>query len=180
MAIAFFLVPIVDWTERFGWPRWVAAIVVVAATILGLVILVVSIVSVLVSQGIELLKALPIYLDDRGAAYATAELPEWLRSGLDTMIASVQDNLAGIDQGAVVAGLVGGALSLLGGLFAWFLLPFFLFYLLKDQPRMSRTFYERVPLPWRDDVSRILTISVGNFAQYFKAEFLVARSCSGS
>jgi predicted PurR-regulated permease PerM len=55
----------------------------------------------------------------------------------------------------------------------WFLLPFFLFYLLKDQPKMSQSFYGRVPLPWKDDVSRILTITVGNFAQYFKAEFLV-------
>jgi len=38
---------------------------------------------------------------------------------------------------------------------------------------MSATFYERVPEPWKDDVSRILTITVGNVAQYFKAEFLV-------
>src|SRR5687768_10940156 len=62
---------------------------------------------------------------------------------------------------------------MLGGLFAWFLLPFFLFYLVKDQPKMAGTFYERVPAPWKDDVDRILTITVGDFAQYFKAEFLV-------
>ena len=69
--------------------------------------------------------------------------------------------------------MVGGLLDLIGGLFAWFLLPFFLFYLLKDQPKMASTLYSRVPAPWKDDVDRMLTISVGNFAQYFKAEFLV-------
>ncbi len=38
---------------------------------------------------------------------------------------------------------------------------------------MSANFYARVPEPWKDDVSKVLTISVGNFAQYFKAEFVV-------
>jgi predicted PurR-regulated permease PerM len=128
---------------------------------------------VLISQGIAFLQGLPEYLDQMGDAYAAADLPEWLRDGLDHIIASVQENTESIDQGALVAGFIGGAFGFISGLFAWFLLPFFLFYLLKDQPRMAGSFYERVPLPWQGDVSRILTITVGNFAQYFKAELLV-------
>jgi predicted PurR-regulated permease PerM len=89
------------------------------------------------------------------------------------VLASIQDNLEAIDPASVIIGLIGGLISLLGGLFAWMLLPFFLFYLLKDQPKMAGTFYTRVPEPWKADVTRMLTISVGNFAQYFKAEFLV-------
>jgi predicted PurR-regulated permease PerM len=173
VALAFFLVPIVSWLQRHGWPRWVAAIAVVVVTLLGFLILAVAVLSVLISQGLAFLEALPSYLDDMGAAYATADLPAWLRDGLDTLIASIQANAADIDQGAIVAGVIGGAFGLISGLFAWFLLPFFLFYLLKDQPRMASTFYDRVPPPWKQDVSRILTITVGNFAQYFKAEFLV-------
>jgi predicted PurR-regulated permease PerM len=173
VALAFFLVPIINWLERHGWPRWLAAIAVVVVTLLGVLIILFAVVSVLVSQGVAFLQALPTYLEDLAAAYASADLPEWLRDGLDTIIASVQENLAGVDQGAIVAGVIGGVFGLISGLFAWFLLPFFLFYLLKDQPRMAGTFYDRVPLPWKDDVSRILTITVGNFAQYFKAELMV-------
>jgi predicted PurR-regulated permease PerM len=173
VAMAFFLVPVVNWLERRAWPRWLAAIATVAVTILGIVIIGVLVVGILIEQGIDFLQKLPSYLDDLGAWYAGLDLPDWLRSALDSAIATIQANLADVDAGAVVTGLVGSALDLLGGLFAWFLLPFFLFYLLKDQPRMAGTFYSRVPAPWRDDVDRILTISVGNFAQYFKAEFIV-------
>ena len=173
VAIAFFLVPVVNWLVRHGWPRWVAAIAAVVVTILGIVIFGLSILVIIVEQGIEFVRDLPTYLDDLGAWYEGLELPDWLRSSLDALVVAVQDNLASVDQEDVVVGLVGGVLDLLGGLFAWLLLPFFLFYLLKDQPKMSSTFYERVPLPWKDDVARILTITVGNFAQYFKAEFIV-------
>ena len=60
------------------------------------------------------------------------------------------------------------------------LLPFFLFYLLKDQPKMANTFYTKVPVPWKADVSRMITIFIEDFATYFKAELLVGRSCSRS
>jgi predicted PurR-regulated permease PerM len=173
VALAFFLVPIVNRLQRHGWPRWVAAIAVVVVTLLGAIIAIVAVVSVIISQGITFLQELPTYLDELEAWYASADIPDWLRSAIDDMAATAEANAAGVDQGQVVTRVLGGALNLLGNLFVWFLLPFFLFYLLKDQPKMSQSFYGRVPLPWKDDVSRILTITVGNFAQYFKAEFLV-------
>jgi predicted PurR-regulated permease PerM len=142
-------------------------------TIFGIIIIGAFVVGILIEQGLALIENLPTYLDDLGAWYAGLDLPDWLRSAIDAAIATIQSNLADVDAGAVVTGLVGSALDMLGGLFAWFLLPFFLFYLLKDQPKMAGTFYSRVPAPWRSDVDRILTISVGNFAQYFKAEFIV-------
>jgi predicted PurR-regulated permease PerM len=172
-ALAFFLVPVVGWLVRHGWPRWLAAIAVVAVTILGALIVILTVVIIVVEQGIAFMENLPTYLEDLSAWYESLDLPPELRSAIDALIASAQANAAEVDEAAVASGAVGGALSLLGGLFAWFLLPFFLFYLLKDQPRMSSTFYERVPEPWRDDVNRILTITVGNVAQYFKAEFFV-------
>jgi len=173
VALAFFLVPVVNWLERRGWKRWVAAIVAVATTLLGALLGLALVIIVVVTQGVRLVEELPSILDQMGADYRAAVLPDWLRAGLDTIIASVQDNLAGLDQGAVVAGLIGSTLSLVGGFFAWMLLPFFLFYLLTDQPTMSQNFYARVPAPWKDNVSTVLTILVGNVAQYFRAEFVV-------
>jgi predicted PurR-regulated permease PerM len=66
----------------------------------------------------------------------------------------------------VVFALSAGALFIfgVGVVMAFFLVPV-LFSLLKDQRRMAASFYGRVPAPWKADVERILTITVGNFAQ---------------
>jgi len=173
VAIAFFLVPVVSWLERKGLKRWIAAILAVVTTLIVMISLLGIVVLIILDQGISFIEKLPSLLVELEEWYASVGLPDWLRAGIDSVVVIIEDNLRAIDQGAAVAGFIGGFLSLLGGLFAWFLLPFFLFYLLKDQPRMSETFYARVPAPWKDDVSKILTISVGNFAQYFKAEFVV-------
>ena len=173
IAIAFFLVPVVSWLERKGLARWVAAILAVVATVILTIALIGIIALIIVDQGIAFIENLPAIMEELAEWYGSLALPDWLRAGIDSIVASVEENLQELDQGAIVAGVIGGFLSLLGGMFAWFLLPFFLFYLLKDQPKMSANFYARVPAPWKDDVSKMLTISVGNFAQYFKAEFIV-------
>ena len=173
VAIAFFLVPVVNWMERKGLARWIAAILAVVATIMILVILITAYALIIVDQGVAFVQNLPSNLEELDEWYRSLDLPDWLRAGIDAILVSIGENLGSLDQGAILAGFIGGALSLIGGLFAWFLLPFFLFYLLKDQPRMAGTFYARVPEPWRADVGHTLTVSVGNFARYFKAEFVV-------
>jgi predicted PurR-regulated permease PerM len=173
VAIAFFLVPVVNWLEGRGLARWIAAILSVVVTLVTVIGIGLAVVLIIVRQGLDFVRNLPEIMAEVESWYASLDLPTWLREGIDSMLVSVGHNLEGVDQGSVVAGFLGGAVSLVGGMFAWFLLPFFLFYLLKDQPRMARSFYERVPEPWQDDVSTALTVSVGNFARYFKSEFIV-------
>jgi predicted PurR-regulated permease PerM len=173
VALAFFLVPVVGWLERHGIPRWIAAILAVMTTLLTVLAMVAVVAFIIVNQGIAFLNHLPTIIDDLKETYAAMHLPDWVRTAVDSIVATIDERLQTLGQGAIVASVIGGVFNLLGGLFVWFLLPFFLFYLLKDQPRMSKAFYLRVPAPWEADVSKLLTISVGNFAQYFKAEFLV-------
>jgi predicted PurR-regulated permease PerM len=173
VALAFFLVPVVNWLQRHGLPRWIAAILAVLATLLTVFAIVAVVALIVVNQGIAFINHLPTIIDDVKDAYAAMMLPDWVRTSIDSIFATIDARLQTIDQGAVVAGVVGGVFNMLGGLFVWFLLPFFLFYLLKDQPSMAGNFYRRVPVPWQADIRRLLTISVGNFAQYFKAEVLV-------
>jgi predicted PurR-regulated permease PerM len=173
VAIAFFLVPVVNWMERKGLARWVAAILAVVVTVITIIVLLGAITLIVLDQGIGFIQNLPSMLASLEDWYLSLDLPEWIRAGIDSILVTVEDNVEQVDQGSIVAGAIGGVVGLLSGLFAWFLLPFFLFYLLKDQPKMAGTFYTRVPAPWKADVQQILTISVGNFAQYFKAEFLV-------
>jgi predicted PurR-regulated permease PerM len=78
-----------------------------------------------------------------------------------------------MDQDAVMGGLAGTMLGTLGSLFAWLLLPVFLFFLLKDQPVMAAAFYARLPQAWRRDVRRVLVITIGDLLRYLKAELLI-------
>jgi predicted PurR-regulated permease PerM len=173
VALSFFLVPVVNWLTRHGWNRILASIVVVGAAVVTAIAVFVGVSLVLLNQGVKFLQNLPIYLEDLADWYVGLDLPDWLRVGMDALIVAIQTNLAEIDQASIIAGVVGGFVSFVGGLFAWMLLPFFMFYLVKDQPKMSGTFYERVPAPWAEDVGHMLTITVGNIAKYFKAEFIV-------
>ena len=173
VALAFFLVPVVNWLERKGLARWIAAILVVVATLIMLIGFGLFIAVIVLEQGLDYIEDLPVILAEMEAWYLSLDLPASLRADIDATLLAVEENLQAVDQAMVFTGLIGGVIDLISGLFAWFLLPFFLFYLLKDQPKMARTFYARVPEPWRADVSRTLTITVGNVAQYFRAELVV-------
>jgi predicted PurR-regulated permease PerM len=173
VALAFFLVPVVNWLEHRGWPRWIAAALTVAVTLATIVIISLIVILIVIEQGVAFVQNLPQIRAEIETWYLALDLPGWLRAGLDVIIGQADDVTGATNQGTIVAGVIGGVVGLFSGLFAWFLLPFFLFYLLKDQPRMAGSFYARVPDPWRDNVSSVLTIGVGNVAQYFKAEFVV-------
>jgi predicted PurR-regulated permease PerM len=172
-ALSFFLVPVVNWLQRKGMPRIGASILVVA------ILVVVSVTALLVGafilfeQGKAFLEALPAILDDIGDDIKTLDLPAWLTETIDSIATSVQQTLSAADVPTLVIGIAQGLLGMLGVLFSFMLLPFFLFYLLKDQPKMAANFYRNVPLPWRKDVDRILTMITTDFAQYFKAELIV-------
>jgi predicted PurR-regulated permease PerM len=172
-ALSFFLVPVVNWLQSKGVPRIGAAILVVATlvivTLIGLLVGAV----ILIEQGVAFFQQLPTYLAEIENEIATAELPSWLQQTADTISTSLQSAATGFDTGTLVLGLLQGLLGMVGFFFSLMLLPFFLFYLLKDQPKMAGTFYRKVPAPWKADVSRMITIFIEDFATYFKAELLV-------
>lgn len=173
VGLAFFLVPAVDWLEQRGMGRSLASILCVGGALAVTILLLGAIAVILIEQGVEFVQGLPTYLDELGATYRSLELPAELRSNLDALIATAQQNVESVDQTALVAGAIGGLMSIVGGAMAWLVLPFFLFYVIRDQPKQEAEFYAGVPQPWKQDVNRILTIITGDFANYFKAEFIV-------
>jgi predicted PurR-regulated permease PerM len=173
IALSFFLVPVVNWLVRKGIPRIGASILVVAVlvviTLTGLAIAT----FILIEQGTAFVQSLPQLFADLKADFEQLQLPSWLEEGITAVATTLQTTLSTVDWGAWIIGFLQGLLGMVGLFFSFMLLPFFLFYLLKDQPKMSRTFYRNVPEPWKADVSRMITICVSDFAQYFKAEILV-------
>ncbi|MGD8485581.1 MAG: AI-2E family transporter, partial [Chloroflexota bacterium] len=171
VGLAFFLVPAVDWMEQRGIGRTLASILCVGGALVVTILLLGAIAIILVEQGVKFVEDLPVYLDELGATYRSLDLPAELRSEIDALIATAEQNVESIDEAALVAGAIGGLMSIVGGALAWLVLPFFLFYVIRDQPKEEAEFYAGVPLPWRQDVHSILTIITDSFANYFKAEF---------
>jgi len=173
IALSFFLVPVVNWLVRHGVPRIGASILVVVVlvvvTLLGLLLAT----FILIEQGTAFMQALPSLFADLKADLESLDLPSWLEEAITAVATTLQTTVANLDWGTWIIGFVQGLLGMVGLFFSFMLLPFFLFYLLKDQPRMAGTFYRNVPEPWKADVSRMITIGVTDFAQYFKAEILV-------
>ncbi len=173
IALSFFLVPVVNWLVRHGIPRIGAAILVVVVlvvvTLTGLTVAA----YILIEQGTAFVRSLPTLFAELQADLQSLELPDWLEDTITTLATTINDTIGSMDWGTWVIGFLQGLLGMVGLFFSFMLLPFFLFYLLKDQPRMAGTFYRNVPEPWKADVSRIITICVSDFAQYFKAEVLV-------
>jgi predicted PurR-regulated permease PerM len=174
VVLAFFLSPVVDRLEHRGMPRTIAAVVVVVVTLVIAVILILAGISILITQGEAFLQGLPALLDEIGEAFDQLELPQWLSESIAAVAQTIRSVIAETDWGAVIIGLAQGLLGLLGFLFSLLLLPFFTFYLLKDQPKMRRNFYDNVPAPWRADLDFTLRRVTYEFANYFKAELIVA------
>ncbi len=173
VALSFFLVPVVNRLQAHGVPRIGAAIMVVAICVVVALAVVVGGIAILVEQGTEFLRALPGFLAEIKADYESLDPPTWLSQSVDEIADAVHQAVAATNWVVVVLGVVQGFLGILGTLFAFMLLPFFTFYLLKDQPKMQRNFYRQVPDPWKPDVSFMANTFTADFAQYFKAELLV-------
>jgi predicted PurR-regulated permease PerM len=173
IVLSFFLVPVVNWLERRGRSRVTASILVVAVvtaiTIVGLLIGTV----ILVEQGVAFLQALPSYVEDIEELYQSLTLPAWLEQGIDAVAATVHNITASLDPGTLIIGFAQNILGLVGFVFSLMLLPFFTFYLIKDQPKMAANFFRQIPSPWKPDVEFALHTFTFDFATYFKAELIV-------
>jgi predicted PurR-regulated permease PerM len=173
VALSFFLVPVVNWLVRHGMPRIAASILVVVVLVVISLAGIALVTAILIEQGAAFVQSLPSVFADLKTDFEELDLPTWLEQGITAVATTINDTLGTMDWGTWIIGFFQGLLGMVGLFFSFMLLPFFLFYLLKDQPRMAGNFYRRVPLPWKADVSRIITICVTDFAQYFKAEILV-------
>jgi predicted PurR-regulated permease PerM len=173
VALAFFLIPVADWLERHGVPRVLSAILVVVVTLGAAVGALLMSMFIVVEQGVVFVQALPGYMAGIRAGIEALALPAWLEAGLDAVGASIDGTIAAVDWGVVAVGLAQRLFGVLGFFLSFGLLPFFLFFLVKDQPHMRRDFHAGVPAPWKADVERILTILGRNTAQYVKGGIIV-------
>jgi predicted PurR-regulated permease PerM len=173
VALSFLLLPIVNWLDDHGWPRTAAAGVVVLINVAVVVVILLGIAAIIVNQGIPFLEALPGYVTQLQTNVTTAGLPEWLESTLTSILTAVSDALAAVDVNKLIFGFVVTTVGIVISLLSLLVVPFFMLYFMRDQPKIAEGFYKSLPPQWLVHIKAAIEFFKTDFAHYFKAEFIV-------
>ena len=183
LLLVYLLDPPVRWLARRGMRRSVAIIVVyVVAVLLFLEFLNLTL-TPLIDEIVRLLRDLPALAqqlqeqaDRVSQIYDRLAIPYSIRQWIGSMIASITQGGPGggstFDPTDLIPVLT-GVTSIVGGLFAYVILPVWVFYVLKDRVTLTRQFDRSLPAAWRFDVWATLRIVRQVFGQWVRAQLIL-------
>ena len=129
-------------------------------------------------QTVQFVDELPTFIED-----ARAQTADWLTQYRERVPEDVQEEIDGYvsDAGAVLADRVAGMArrsvdlltSTIGIVFGFVIVPFWMFYALRDRHNVARNFMNAVPQPVRDDVSNLLAIADWVLLRYVRAQLFL-------
>lgn len=178
LVLGYLMLPLVDLLDRV-MPRVVAILLVYLVFIAGFWGLIAWFAPVVSRQVDELSQAMPKYTEqvrewstDVTSWYNALPISQDVRNSIETGARNAFGSVAGGVQQAAVNTLraVTGALGFVVGLV---IIPFWLFYVLKDKDRGITAFNNMMPRHWRGDVWRIVRIVNGVFSSYIRGQLLL-------
>jgi predicted PurR-regulated permease PerM len=173
IALSFLLLPIVNWLDNHGWPRTAAAGVVVLINLVVVVVILLGIAAIIVNQGIPFLQALPSYVAQLQTNVAASDLPDGLKSTLESALTGASNAIASANVTSLAVGFLVTSVGIVISLLSLLFVPFFMLYFMRDQPNIAAGFYQSMPEPWLIHVKTAITFFRRDFGKYFKAEFIV-------
>ena len=179
LALAYLMVPLVDLFDR-AMPR-ALAILLVYVIFIGIVAGLVWWLSPrIANQFRQLGDAWPQYqqrfqewASSVTSWYQALPLSEEARASLENALKNAAGSLFGLVQQAVT-NLLGLVTRTTGFLVGLLIIPFWLFYVLKDSERGIRAFNSMIPRSWRVDVWHIVRIVNGVFSSYIRGQLVLA------
>ncbi|MDQ3706587.1 MAG: AI-2E family transporter [Chloroflexota bacterium] len=178
LVLAYLMLPLVDRLARFM--ARVVAILAVYAVFIGIVWGFIAWLAPVVSHQVgELIKESPRFSEQ--AQEWGRDFMSWYQ-GLpisDDMRQSIENGLrnsAGALGTAVQEGVMGtlrGVTRAMGFIVGLLIIPFWLFYTLKDKDRGISAFNNMLPPTWRTDVWRIVRIINGVLSSYIRGQLLL-------
>jgi predicted PurR-regulated permease PerM len=114
----------------------------------------------------------PAFLSALQDWYLTADLPAFVRSAVDGLLARTSEASEGLDPGTLVP-LAQGVVGFLGSLFGLLIIPVWAFYLLKDRPSLAAAINQAIPATWRRDVWASVGIVNRIFGRWLRAQVLL-------
>jgi predicted PurR-regulated permease PerM len=173
LALVFLFLPIVDWLNRRGIGRTAASGIVVLAMVAISGLLILAGIAILINQGVPFIQSIPTLLEDIATQVQARDLPDWIESTLQSLGDTIAAAFANFDAGTFFLGFLQGVLGLIGFFCSLLVIPFFVFYAVRDQPKIAGEFYDGVPAPWKAHIETIIRVFKDDFTDYFKAEIIV-------
>ena len=183
LLLVYLLDPPVRWLARRGIRRSVAIIVVYVVAVLVFLEFLNLTLTPLIDEVVRLLRDLPALAqrlqeqaDRLSEIYDRLAIPDSIRQWIASMITSITQG--GPSGGAAfdptdLIPVLTGLTSVVGGLFAYVILPVWVFYVLKDRVALTRQFDRSLPATWRFDVWAILRIVRQVFGQWVRAQLIL-------
>jgi len=119
-----------------------------------------------------LVEQLRAQLERLGAVYRGLELPAPFRDAVDQWLARVSSGDVGFDP-AVLLPVLSATTGIVTTVLAFLIIPVWAFYLLKDQPRLMRSFDASIPAEWRADVDAVIEIVGRVFGSWIRGQVLL-------
>lgn len=183
LLFVYLLDPPVRWLVRRGVRRIFAILIVY---VVGIVLIIEGLaltLTPLVNEVIRFVADFPKLaenfdqqLQKLGEFYARLQIPSAIREWIDSA-------LAGVGQGGGSGGggadlsflmpLITGAGSLIGAVFAYFILPVWVAYILKDKTSLVATFDRALPATWRFDTWAVIKTVERDFGQWVRGQILL-------
>lgn len=183
LLFVYLLDPVVRWLARRGLRRTFAILVVYVVGIVLIVEVLALTLTPLFNEVMRLIENFPqlvTQIDDQlkrlGELYQRLEIPVEFRQWIDGIIASIREG--GGSGGSPVdlsflLPLITGAGTLLSAIFAYFILPVWVAYILKDKTTLVSQFDRALPEPWRFDTWAVIKTVERDFGQWVRGQLLL-------
>ncbi|MDP9482352.1 MAG: AI-2E family transporter [Chloroflexota bacterium] len=179
LLLAYLLDPLVERFARVGLPRWLAVLLVYAITVaivaVALSIAIPPLVQQIASFTTELpdiVKLIQYQINHLNELYDRIGLPPELRTVADSIVASAVEAVQNLDIGFLQP-IIGSAASFVTSIFGYLILPAWLFFLLKDRPKLLAAVDRSLPEPWRRDTWAIAGIVHEVFGKWIRGQLIL-------
>jgi predicted PurR-regulated permease PerM len=186
LLFVYLLDPPVRWLARRGVRRSLAILAVYVVAIVAIIEFLNLTLTPLIQEMVRLVQDLPnlaaqlqVQVDRLAEFYTRLVIPAAIREWIDSMITSITAGGAGggpsFDPTDLLP-ILTGATSFLGGIFAYIILPVWVFYILKDRVLLVSQFDRGLPVAWRFDTWAVLKIVRRVFGQWVRAQLILGLS----
>ncbi|MCF6093991.1 AI-2E family transporter [Microaerobacter geothermalis] len=173
LIISYLLYPIVEMIYRRGVPRAIAVLLIYVIFLLLFIVVLLNTIPAFWGQFKELVSTLPqLAIQYQNFIHSWSRniyaLPEGIQMGLIQAFSQLE-----IKLGQMVTHVVDGAGNFLEKFFTILILPFLVFYIVKDMGKIQKNFYFLFPSRHRKKLARMLRDIDDALGQYIRGQLIV-------
>jgi predicted PurR-regulated permease PerM len=173
MVISYLLNPVVNVLARRGMPRTASVVLIFAIFVVLIILFAIHITPLIINQLKEFALALPRIVQKvdgwvDGMTHNTKYLPDTVRRGVEANLKSMEQRIS-----ASIADFLTFVGNTVEQMLTAFVIPFLVFYMLKDLKMIERTVISCVPRERRVEVKRVIREIDEALGSYIRGQLLV-------